>query len=87
MRSLSVWIPLALALAAAGVPAADGAHRLKERVPAPRGWTKAAPAPADHILELRIALPQPNFAELERHLYEVSCVRACGAGRGCGTAR
>ena len=28
-------------------------------------------APADHIIELRIALPQPSFAELERHLYEV----------------
>lgn len=28
--------------------------------------------PADHILELRIALPQPNFHALEQHLYEVS---------------
>ena len=76
MRSLFVWIPLALALAAAAVPAADGAHKLKERVPPPRGWTKAAAAPADHIIELRIALPQPNFAELERHLYEVRYVCA-----------
>lgn len=47
------------------------AHKVKESVSPPRGWTKAAPAPADHTIELRIGLPQPNFSELERHLYEV----------------
>ncbi|KAH8118643.1 tripeptidyl peptidase A [Phellopilus nigrolimitatus] len=45
---------------------------LKELVEHPRGWMKGSPAPADHILELRIALPQPNFHVLEQHLYEVS---------------
>ncbi|EIW61376.1 tripeptidyl peptidase A [Trametes versicolor FP-101664 SS1] len=72
MRSLSVWLSVALATVVVAVPSKDGAHKLKESIPAPRGWTKSAPAPADHIIELRIALPQPNFAELERHLYEVS---------------
>ena len=71
MRFFSAWVSLALALAAAAVPAKDCTHKLKESVPPPRGWTKGAPAPADHIIELRIALPQPSFAELERHLYEV----------------
>ncbi|KAH8114716.1 tripeptidyl peptidase A [Phellopilus nigrolimitatus] len=46
--------------------------KLKELVEHPRGWVKGDPAPADHILELRIALPQPNFHVLEQHLYEVS---------------
>ena len=71
MRSLSVWLSVALASAVAAIPAKDCAHKLKESVPPPRGWTKSAPAPADHVIELRIALPQSNFAELERHLYEV----------------
>jgi hypothetical protein len=48
------------------------AHRLKERVHAPLGWIRLDNAPADHIIPLRIALPQSNFDELERHLYEVS---------------
>ena len=48
-----------------------GVHKVKETVPHPQGWSKSRPAPADHVIELRIALPQSNFAELERHLYEV----------------
>ncbi|KAM5534444.1 hypothetical protein V8D89_011911 [Ganoderma adspersum] len=75
MRSLSAWVALALALAlAAGASAVPSttAHKVKESVVSPRGWVKRAPAPADHIIDLRIALPQPNFDELERHLYEVS---------------
>ncbi|KAH9899475.1 tripeptidyl peptidase A [Cubamyces lactineus] len=72
MRTLSFWVPLALAVVVSAIPAKDCAHKVKESIPPPRGWTKSAPAPADHIIELRIALPQPNFSELERHLYEVS---------------
>lgn len=60
---------LSVALAAA-LPAAN--FKVKERVTAPRGWTDVGRAPADHLLSLRIGLPQPNFSELERHLYEVS---------------
>ena len=47
-------------------------HKVKEVVSAPFGWRKGASAPPDHILELRIGLPQPNFSELEKHLYEIS---------------
>lgn len=47
-------------------------RRLKESVEHPRGWMKRGPAPADYILDLRIALPQANFSVLEQHLYEVS---------------
>ena len=78
MRSLSAWLPLALAALAVALPAKDTAHKVKESILPPRGWTKSQSAPADHIIELRIGLPQPNFAELERHLYEVRYARiAC----------
>lgn len=70
MRSLSAWVALALAAGAFAVPSTT-VHKVKESVVSPRGWAKRAPAPADHIIDLRIALPQPNFDELERHLYEV----------------
>ncbi|KAI0737696.1 tripeptidyl peptidase A [Daedaleopsis nitida] len=72
MRSLSAWLPLTFALAATALPSKDAAHKVKESVLPPRGWTKSTPAPADHVIELRIALPQSNFEQLEKHLYEVS---------------
>lgn len=50
----------------------DATPRVKEAVPHPRGWTKRARAPRDALLDLRIALPQHRFAELEAHLYAVS---------------
>ncbi|EJF62249.1 tripeptidyl peptidase A [Dichomitus squalens] len=71
MRSLSALVALALAFGAAAVPS-TAVHKVKENVVSPRGWTKRAPAPSDHIIELRIALPQPKFDVLEKHLYEVS---------------
>lgn len=49
-----------------------GAPLVKESVPHPRGWSKRARAPPDALLDLRIALPQHRFAELEAHLYAVS---------------
>ncbi|KAH0836443.1 peptidase S8/S53 domain-containing protein [Lanmaoa asiatica] len=36
------------------------------------GWLRNGPAPSDHPLELKIALPQPHFPILEKHLWEVS---------------
>ncbi|OCH95935.1 tripeptidyl peptidase A [Obba rivulosa] len=72
MRSLAVYlVALAFGSAVRAAPK-DCAHKVKESVVPPRGWTKAASAPANHTIELRIGLPQPNFAELEHHLYEVS---------------
>ena len=48
------------------------AHLLKESVDIPRGWAEHSVPSPDHIISLHIGLPQPNFSELERHLYEVS---------------
>ena len=59
MHSLSVWVTLALAAFVAAVPSKDGVHKVRESIPSPRGWTKTKRAPADHIIELRIALPVP----------------------------
>ncbi|KAJ2917503.1 hypothetical protein MD484_g2914, partial [Candolleomyces efflorescens] len=47
-------------------------YRVKESVAPPRGWTKGDEPAADHIIVLRIGLPQPNFNVLEQHLFEVS---------------
>jgi hypothetical protein len=56
-----------------------GAHSysLKEEVPVPRGWTRGSRAPTTHHIDLRIGLPQGDFAALESHLWEISD-RACG---------
>ncbi|KAF9450674.1 subtilisin-like protein [Macrolepiota fuliginosa MF-IS2] len=67
---------LALALVSGALalpqPEIDYNFRLKESIVPPHGWQKISTAPADHIIHLRIGLPQSNFKELERHLYEVS---------------
>ncbi|KAK2463896.1 hypothetical protein APHAL10511_004068 [Amanita phalloides] len=47
-------------------------HLVKETVTIPRGWVKHSKASPDHVISLRIGLPQPNFPTLERLLYEVS---------------
>ncbi|KAI0080787.1 tripeptidyl peptidase A [Panus rudis PR-1116 ss-1] len=72
MRSLFASCLVTLVVVAAAAPSKFTAHKLKESIPSPGNWVKTAPAPKDLTIELRIALPQPNFAELERHLYEVS---------------
>jgi tripeptidyl-peptidase-1 len=38
----------------------------------PVGWTLVGEAPSDHIISLRVGLPQSNFEALEQHLFEVS---------------
>jgi len=45
---------------------------VKESVHPPPGWVKYAFASPDHVLRLRIALPQPRFHVLEQHLMEIS---------------
>ena len=48
-------------------------HKVRESLEAvPHGWVKHAPAPPGHVLELRIALPQPYFPILEQHLWGIS---------------
>ncbi|KAI6016231.1 Pro-kumamolisin, activation domain-containing protein [Pisolithus marmoratus] len=47
--------------------------KVKESIVAPPpAWVEHAPAPSNYVLELRIALPQPYFPLLEKHLWEVS---------------
>lgn len=49
-------------------PRAD--YGIKEKFHVPRGWSRLGPAPAEHVINLRIGLKQGQFAELEKHLYE-----------------
>ncbi|KDQ10573.1 hypothetical protein BOTBODRAFT_115655 [Botryobasidium botryosum FD-172 SS1] len=62
-----------LALAAASPAIKRRAPMVKDSLPqVPQGWTFHRAAPAHHMIKLRIGLPQFNFAELEKALYEVS---------------
>ena len=71
----SVWILLAgLSTTVVAAPSAKHALKLKESITAPRGWTRRDEAPHTLLIELRIALPQPRFAQLEEHLYAVRSV-------------
>ncbi|KAG2343675.1 subtilisin-like protein [Suillus weaverae] len=65
-------LPFAAALASA-TPFEGYQQKVKESIHGPPdGWYMYAPAPKHHMLELKIALPQPKFPELEQHLWEVS---------------
>lgn len=70
----SSLLTLAFASSAFALPHPELIHEyhLKESIAPPHGWQKVADAPAEHIIHLRIGLPHSNFAELERHLYEIS---------------
>jgi tripeptidyl-peptidase I len=59
-------------VAASALAVAPSTFRVKESVRAPRGWKNIGAAPADHIISLRVGLPQANFALLEQNLYEIS---------------
>ncbi|KAG0702394.1 peptidase S8/S53 domain-containing protein [Suillus ampliporus] len=74
MRLISLLgLPFAAALASATAPFKGCQHKVKESIHGPpRGWSKHSPAPKHHMLQLKIALPQPRFPELEQHLWEVS---------------
>ncbi|KAF8806296.1 subtilisin-like protein [Phlegmacium glaucopus] len=53
-------------------PSKERAYQLKQEISPPSGWVKhSKPAPYHNIV-LRFGLPQSNFLELEKHLYEVS---------------
>ncbi|KAL9108225.1 MAG: hypothetical protein Q9227_006963 [Pyrenula ochraceoflavens] len=47
-------------------------YAVKETHNVPRQWAKVFRAPATHVIDLKIALKQSNFDELERQLYAVS---------------
>ena len=71
MRLSLLACPLAAALASASLYR-DTPHKIKESIDVPHGWIRHGPPPSDHLLELKIALPQPYFPILEKHLQEVS---------------
>lgn len=62
---LSLFLP---SLASAAPPLLN----LRQSVTPPRDWIHMGRAPSDHVIQLRIALPQPRFPELEQHLMEIS---------------
>ena len=72
MRTLPLYLSLALAYFAHAAPSEDTV-RVKESIVTPRGWVQRGSPPANYLLELRVTLAQPNFEELERHLYEIRC--------------
>lgn len=57
---------------ASATPGLRRSSKVKESINIPRNWVNVGTPPADHTINLRIAFPQPNFATLESHLYEVS---------------
>jgi|SRR4051812_31276740 len=69
MLGLLQFVILASATA---LSSASSLYSIKESIEPPRGWAKHSQPHPDHKIVLRIGLPQPNFNELERHLYEVS---------------
>ncbi|KAG1891976.1 peptidase S8/S53 domain-containing protein [Suillus subluteus] len=72
MRLALLSLPFVAALASA-IPFEGCQQKVKESIHGPpSGWYKHVPAPKHHILELKIALPQPKFPVLEQHLWEVS---------------
>ncbi|KAJ3148460.1 hypothetical protein HDU89_004791 [Geranomyces variabilis] len=72
IRSAAAALLFSLAGSGLASPVNFGSYVVKEAHVVPSKWTKIAPAPADHILKVDIALRQGNFAELENQLYEVS---------------
>jgi tripeptidyl-peptidase-1 len=71
MVALGVFSIVTLISTVLGSPVSSrSSYSVKERHVVPKGWTRTGPAPADTIVDLRIALKQSRFNELERHLLE-----------------
>ncbi|KAF6762018.1 tripeptidyl peptidase A [Ephemerocybe angulata] len=51
---------------------ADFERSRNPSVQAPSGWTLVGEPPAEHIISLRIGLPQSNFETLKEHLLQIS---------------
>lgn len=64
---------LAFATLSTGSRLSSRPYAVKERHVVPKHWTRLGRAPAGTVLELRIALKQSNFDELEKNLYEGKC--------------
>ncbi|KAF5333534.1 hypothetical protein D9611_002701 [Ephemerocybe angulata] len=71
--SLLLLVGYAWAIPGLGNGSPFGDFEVKEALSQPPpGWTPVGEAPADHLISLRIGLPQSNFEALEQHLFEVS---------------
>lgn len=53
-------------------PRPRSSYAIKESHFVPRGWSDAGTPEPGHILDLKIGLKNKNFADLERHLFEIS---------------
>lgn len=71
-RLVCSWLAAAVVVVAVQPPLDLSDYSVKERHDVPHQWTRIGSAPDAHVLDLQIGLAQSNFAELERHLYEVS---------------
>ncbi|KAL1721726.1 peptidase S8/S53 domain-containing protein [Schizophyllum commune] len=74
MRAFAlVLVAAAIAVSAKSTAAIlDRDFAVKETVQPPPIWVKHSTPNPDHVIKLRIALPQPNFDVLEKLLYDVS---------------
>ncbi|KAH9055579.1 subtilisin-like protein [Lactarius vividus] len=66
---------VAVALASVTIGVTSGTTRalkLRQSIEPPRNWVNLGRAPSSYIIQLRIALRQPRFSELEQHLSEIS---------------
>ena len=74
MNGLTWRALLSLVLAAAAVasPTRRAGYKVRQTVRAPSYWVQHSAAPEDHVIRLRIGLPQPNYHLLEEAVYAVS---------------
>lgn len=77
MRTLNLWLTilsesLLYTLVLSRGSSTFGPYRIKEEIPPPLGWAKHSLPPSDHIITLRVGLPQQNFHVLVGHLDEIS---------------
>ncbi|KAF8655330.1 hypothetical protein AX16_003103 [Volvariella volvacea WC 439] len=70
-----VLLPLLGAISVFAAPSSHLAgcpYSVKQSISPPRGWERYGVPSPGHSIDLRIGLPQPNFATLERQLYKIS---------------
>ena len=72
LRSLKFLVFASFIAAVSASPAFRDLVVHEQRQSAPNGFTAKGPAPADQILNLRIALVQGDMGGLEKALYDVS---------------
>jgi tripeptidyl-peptidase-1 len=72
LRTIAV---AAQVLAVLGTPIQSRtAYAVKGKHPVPRPWTQRGRAPSSQMLHLQIGVKQSQFDELERQLYEGTCL-------------